>query len=99
MQFDEQLQGTPGVQKVEVNAIGKIIREISNDSGTQGNAIKTSIDLRLQKKLYEINESRRGIYIAMKVHTGEILGMYSTPGYDPNLFTNGIRNTRLAGKL
>lgn len=91
MQFDEQLQGTPGVQKVEVNAIGKIIREISNDSGTQGNAIKTSIDLRLQKKLYEINESRRGIYIAMKVHTGEILGMYSTPGYDPNLFTNGIR--------
>lgn len=92
MFFDEQLQGTCGVQKVEVNAFGKTVREISNESSIQGINLNLSIDIRLQKKIAYLNDDRRGIYLAMNVKTGEILGMYSTPGYDPNLFTNGIKS-------
>ena len=91
MEFDELLQGKHGVQKVEVNAFNRIVREISLDESTQGETLKTSIDLNLQSRIAEINEGHRGIYLVMDIESGQILAMYSTPGYDPNLFTDGIK--------
>ncbi len=91
MSCEEFLKGTYGIQKVEVNAFGKTIREISTQTSVQGEMVKTSIDLKLQQKIAEINENNRGIHIAIDLKTGEILGMYSSPGYDPNLFTDGIK--------
>lgn len=92
MYFDESLQGRHGVQKVEVNAFNKVVNQISYEESTQGESLKTSIDVELQKKIAEINEDRRGIYIATTIDNGQVLAMYSTPGYEPNLFTGGIKS-------
>ena len=92
MTLDERLQGRHGTKKVEVNAFNRIVREISFDNPIQGEAIKTTIDVDLQRKISEINDGRKGIYIVMDVTNGEILAIYSTPGYDPNLFTDGIKH-------
>jgi penicillin-binding protein 2 len=91
MSFDEQLQGEHGVQKVEVNAFNRVVKEISLNASIEGNTLKSSIDLNLQKKIAEINENKRAIDLVMDVSNGEILAIYSTPGYDPNLFTDGIK--------
>lgn len=88
---DEALQGKHGVQKVEVNAFNRIVREISLDESTQGETLKASIDLNLQTRISEINKHNHGIYLVMNIENGQILAMYSTPGYDPNLFTDGIK--------
>lgn len=92
MSFDDHLQGKHGAQKVEVDAFNKTIREVSSHQSIQGKVLRASIDIRLQKQLFEVNEDRKGIYIAMDVCSGEVIGMYSTPGYDPNSFTDGIRS-------
>ncbi len=92
MSCEETLKGIYGIQKVEVNAFGKTVREISTQSSLPGQIVKTSIDLKLQQKIAEINGDNRGIHIAADLKTGEILGMYSSPGYDPNLFTDGIQS-------
>jgi penicillin-binding protein 2 len=91
MTLDETLQGIHGTKKVEVNAFNRIVREISFDNPIQGETVKTTIDIGLQRKIAEINDGRKGIYIVMDVTNGEILAIYSTPGYDPNLFTDGIK--------
>ena len=91
MSCEDFLKGAYGIQKVEVNAFGNVIREISMQPSIQGNTIKSSIDLRIQKALHEINDGKQGIHIAMNIKTGEILGMYSFPGYDPNIFTTSIK--------
>ena len=91
MEFDVQLQGKHGVQKVEVNAFNRIVKEISYDESTQGNTLISSIDLHLQKKIAAIHGDNPGINLVMDISNGEMLAIYSTPGYDPNLFTDGIK--------
>jgi penicillin-binding protein 2 len=92
MSCEDNLKGTYGIQKVEVNAFGKEVREISTQHSIPGQIVKTSIDLKLQQKIAEINGDNRGIHIAIDLKAGEILAMYSSPGYDPNLFTDGIQS-------
>ncbi len=92
MYCDADLQGKHGIQKIEVNAFNKVIKDISYENSLQGNTLKTSIDVKLQKKIAEINNDMRGIHIAIDIRNGEILAIYSSPGYDPNLFTNGIKS-------
>lgn len=93
MEFNEQLQGKHGVQKVEVNAFNRIVKEISLDASIQGTTLKSSIDLNLQQKIAEINGDKRAINLVMDISNGEMLAIYSTPGYDPNLFIDGIKTT------
>ncbi len=91
MSCEEFLKGVYGSQKVEVNAFGKTVRDINIQPPIQGETITASVDLRLQQKIAEINDENKGINIAMDIKSGEILAMHSAPGYDPNLFTDGIK--------
>lgn len=88
--FDEYLRGKSGTIKLEVNAYGRVMKEIERDAGSQGENITTTLDSRLQKIAYEAFGDNSGAAVVLEVNTGEILALVSTPSFNPNLFTNGI---------
>ena len=88
--FDYKLQGIGGTVKLEVNAYGRVMKEIERDAGRSGENIQITVDSRLQKAAYEAFGAHSGAAVLLDVHTGEILALISTPSFDPNLFTNGI---------
>ncbi len=88
--FDRKLQGKSGSVKLEVNAYGRVMKEIERDSGHQGDSLQITVDSRLQKAAYQAFGQHSGGAVVLDVNTGEILALVSTPSFDPNLFTNGI---------
>lgn len=88
--YDYKLQGTSGTVKLEVNAYGKIMKEIERSAGTEGGSLTLTTDTRLQKASAEAFGEQSGAAVVLDVKTGEILAMVSVPSFDPNLFTNGI---------
>jgi penicillin-binding protein 2 len=75
---------------LEVNAYGRVMKEIERDVGSEGQSMQISIDSRLQKAAYKAFGEHSGAAVVLDVRTGEILALVSTPSFDPNLFTNGI---------
>ncbi len=88
--FDESLRGTEGISTLEVNAYGRIMREIEKKDGLKGNDLDLTIDIRLQKAAYDAFGEESGAAVVLDVHTGEILAFVSVPAFDSNLFVDGI---------
>lgn len=88
--LDYKLQGQGGTVKLEVNAFGRVMKEIERNSGSVGDSVQISIDTRLQRAAYDAFGENSGAAVVLDVHSGEILALVSTPSFDPNLFTNGI---------
>ena len=93
-EYDSTLTGADGVRFVEVDALGRVIREQGAASTLQavpGRVLRTTIDLGLQRFVASIFPAgRRGAIVAMDPWTGDILALYSSPSYDPNAFVGGI---------
>ena len=87
---DQILIGNYGIKRYEVNSSGKKIREISYKKETQGENLRTTIDLEAQKLAQKLLENKAGSICAMDIYSGEIIAMASSPTYDPNKFTYGI---------
>ena len=87
---NDALIGEPGYIKKEVNSRGVSIRDIDTIPPKHGEKITLSIDMNIQKLLAKGLKSKAGASIVMDIHTGHILGMYSSPSYDPNMFAEGI---------
>ncbi|MBP3346407.1 MAG: penicillin-binding protein 2 [Alphaproteobacteria bacterium] len=90
--FEKRLRGRGGNQKLEVNAYGRVMKEIEKNDGVLGEKIDLSLDARLQTKAFELLGEESGAIVLMDVHNGEILAFVSTPSYDPNLMVTGISN-------
>lgn len=90
--YDKELRGKSGNQKLEVNSVGRVIKEIEKDKGASGKDLHTTIDLRLQKLAYELMGEESASAIIMDIHTGEVLTLASTPAFDPNDFNQGLSN-------
>ncbi|HOX20290.1 MAG TPA: penicillin-binding protein 2 [Gemmatimonadales bacterium] len=95
-EYDKELRGRPGVHYVEVNARGRLVREENVApalAAIPGEAIRTTIDLTLQRYIDSLWQAAapgvRGSMVAL-TPTGEVLALYSAPGYDPNAFVGGI---------
>jgi len=88
--YDESLRGIEGNSTYEVNAYGRIMREIEKKEGIKGNDLDLTIDIRLQKAAYDAFGSESGAAVVLDVHTGEILAFVSVPSFDSNLFVDGI---------
>ena len=92
--YDDSLRGSDGVRFVEVNARGYMVREADEAPALRpvpGPALHTTIDLDLQRYIASIfPDGQRGAVIAMNPNTGEILALYSAPGFDPNAFVGGV---------
>ena len=93
-EYDDTLRGSEGVRFVEVSARGQMVREAeaaANLAPVPGTDLHTTIDLELQKYISQIFPAgQRGAVIALNPNTGEVLALYSAPGFDPNAFVGGI---------
>lgn len=87
---DQRLRGVAGAARVEVNARGRVIRELDKVPDQQGDSLVLTIDHALQTFTAERLEGEAASAILLSVDTGEILAFASQPGYDPNLFAEGI---------
>ena len=88
--FEDQLIGTNGIQRYEVNAYGKRINQVDQIDGLKGNTIKLTLDTEIQKKSAELLRGMAGSINVMDIYTGDIIAMQSSPSFDPNLFIFGI---------
>jgi len=88
--FENELIGTNGIQRYEVNAYGKRISQLDHTDGLNGNTIKLTIDTEIQKLCNELLKNVAGSISVMDIYTGEIVAMQSSPSFDPNLFLFGI---------
>ena len=84
------LHGTTGVEQMETSAGGRAVRRLASHPAKPGDAIRLSIDIRLQKLIEDMYGDRRGALVAIDPGNGEVLAFVSKPGYDPNLFVEGI---------
>ncbi len=88
--FENELIGTNGVQRYEVNAYGKRINQIDHQEGLKGKTIRLTLDTEIQKSCAKLLGNRAGSISVMDIYTGEIVAMHSSPSFDPNLFLFGI---------
>jgi penicillin-binding protein 2 len=87
---DDALRGKPGAMQVEVNAHGRVIRELGRREGTAGQDVVLSLDMEVQKLAQEKLQGQSGSVVVMDVNTGEIISIISAPGFDPNAFTGTV---------
>lgn len=89
-QYESVLHGVSGIERVETNAQGRVVRVLERSDPIPGEDLTLSIDLELQLAAIVAMESYSGALVALDVQTGEVLALVSKPGFDPNLFVNGI---------
>jgi len=82
--------GKPGIQRFEVNAYGKRIKELKLIQGTQGQNFRTTIDSEIQTFTSESIKEKSASVCVMDIYTGDIVAMVSSPTFDPNKFVHGI---------
>jgi len=88
--YERFLHGTTGVEEVEVDSGGRAVRTLSRTPPVSGNNLVLKLDARLQEVAYSAFGDRRGALVAIEPATGGVLAFVSKPGFDPNLFVEGI---------
>ena len=88
--YEKELHGTTGFEQVEVDAGGRAVRTLARTAPISGNNLTLSIDIELQRIAEEALGDRKGAVVAIEPATGEVLAFASRPGFDPNLFVDGI---------
>jgi penicillin-binding protein 2 len=88
--LENYLIGTNAIQRYEVNAYGKRINQLEYQKGKQGSKIRLTVDTEVQKLSAKLLENKAGSISVMDIYTGEVVAMYSSPSYNPNLFLFGI---------
>ena len=92
-QYESILRGKPGNVQLEVNALGRVVRELNKDDGQAGQDITLTIDSGLQQFAQQrLGTEMSAAAVVMDVHTGGLFAMASSPGFDPNQFSVGINN-------
>ena len=88
--YDLVLRGKAGNSQVEVNAFGRIIRELERHEGQPGDDLVLTLDAGLQRYVSARIAEKSASAVVLDIHTGDVLALASSPSYDPNLFTKGI---------
>ena len=88
--FENDLIGSNGIQRYEVNAYGKRINQIDHLEGKKGKNLRLTIDTEVQKLANELLIDKSGSISVMDIYTGDVIAMHSSPSFDPNLFLYGI---------
>ena len=88
--YESELHGTTGSEQVEIDSGGRAIRSLAKSESIAGNNLTLTLDIKLQKIAEEAFGEFRGGLAAIDPNTGEVLALVSKPGFDPNLFVDGI---------
>ena len=88
--LEEDLRGKAGSKRIEVNAAGRVMRELSRDPGTPGKDVQMTIDARLQNFVQTRLLGESAAAVVVDCENGDLLALGSAPAFDPNLFVRGI---------
>jgi penicillin-binding protein 2 len=89
--YDAQLRGTAGTSEVEVNALGRVIRELDRHEGKPGVELVSTLDIGLQQYVQQrLAQHQSASAVVIDVMTGDVLAMGSTPSFDPTVFNRGL---------
>jgi penicillin-binding protein 2 len=88
--YQQELHGITGFERLEIDAAGRGIRALSRTPAQSGNNLALTLDIRLQEVAERAFGEWRGALVAIEPATGGVLAFVSKPGYDPNLFVDGI---------
>ncbi|MBF0165106.1 MAG: penicillin-binding protein 2 [Magnetococcales bacterium] len=92
--FEETLRGREGVLEMEVNAVGRHVRELHRNPPESGEDLQLTLDMDLQREAQEALGGEMGAVVAIDPNNGEILAMVSTPTFDPNQFIRGFTHAQ-----
>jgi penicillin-binding protein 2 len=88
---EQRLRGRAGTAQVEVNAVGRAIRELSRQEPVPGEDLRLTIDAGLQSFVHErLGRERSATAVVMDAFTGALYALASSPGFDPNRFVSGL---------
>ena len=90
LSYELELHGTTGWEEVEVDANGRAVRTLSRTPPIPGSNLQLSLDIKLQQAAETAFGDRRGALVAIDPASGDVLAFVSRPGFDPNLFVDGI---------
>jgi penicillin-binding protein 2 len=92
-QYDRYLRGSNGASRIQVDARGRPKGELSVRDPQPGKRLRLSVDFAVQKagQAALARYGLPGAFVAMDPRSGEVLGLGSHPGYDPNVFAKGVR--------
>lgn len=85
------LSGTDGEELVEVDAYGENLRVLGRRTPNAGTDLHTHIDFGLQRKISELIEDKKASIVVTRPN-GEVLALFSSPSYDPNVFVDKERD-------
>ena len=90
--LEDRLRGEAGQLKVEVNAVGRVLRELPDQSipPSPGEDVRLTVDVAAQRNALAVLDGQAAAAVALDVETGEILALASSPSFDPNAFVLGI---------
>ncbi|NQX89812.1 MAG: penicillin-binding protein 2 [Halioglobus sp.] len=94
--YENSLHGDVGYQNVESNAHGRVLRVLERFAPVPGKNLTLTLDYRIQRAAIDALGERRGAVVAIDPLSGGVLALVSTPGYDTNLFVNGISSSDYA---
>src|SRR6202008_4624512 len=88
--YERELHGTTDFEQVEIDPAGRGIRTLSHQPAVSGENVVLTLDMRLQRVAENAFGARRGALVAIEPGTGAVLALASKPGFDLNLFIDGI---------
>jgi penicillin-binding protein 2 len=88
--YERVLRGVTGYEHVETDATGRSIRTLRSILPVSGNNLLLALDAKLQQIAEDAFGDYRGSLVAIEPETGGVLALVSRPGFDPNLFVEGI---------
>lgn len=92
--LEKDLRGKAGTTNVEVNAYGRVVREVARREGLEGAPVTLTIDLELQQFTAQRLGQESAAAVIMDIFTGDVLAAVSTPAFNPNDFTSGISSDK-----
>ncbi len=93
---DADLRGQAGEVQMEVNAVGRVIRELDRQDGQPGDEIGLTIDIGLQQAVLARIGDQSASAVVLDCRNGEVLAMASNPSFDPSLFDSGVSQAQWA---
>ncbi len=88
--YEKSLRGSEGTRHVEVNVVGREVRELTRIKARAGENIRTTLDMRLQAFTGRRMQDTPGSVIVLDVANGDVLTSVSSPSFDPNAFNYGF---------
>ena len=93
---DEDLRGQAGEVQMEVNAVGRVIRELDRQDGQPGDEIGLTLDVDLQQAVLARIGDQSASAVVLDCRNGEVMAMASNPSFDPSLFDSGVSQAQWA---